>query len=104
MSIRSPLFLKVEEFTFQGRNTGVYYNLHKHANRARVTRLATEIAGWNLADARRLSFAAWLVELRIVSDEPDVLPIPTRVAVPSRFECWWQYGNGFSQRALSGAR
>jgi hypothetical protein len=51
MSIRNPLFLKVEEFTFQGRNTGVYFNLHKHANRIRVTRLAKEIAGWNLTDA-----------------------------------------------------
>jgi hypothetical protein len=100
MSINEPLFLRLEEFAWQGCNTGLYFNLHVHANRTRVARQAAETIGCDLAAARRLAFATWLAEFRCISEDPDVQPRPVRIACPGGIEGWWQHRQGFSTRDL----
>src|SRR5262249_15165294 len=100
MSIYAPLFLQLEEFNFQGRNTGLYFHMHKHANRKKVVQHAAAAMGWDTAAARRLAFATWLAEVRVISEDPATIPRAVRIACPGGFEEWWQYRLGCSKRAL----
>jgi hypothetical protein len=93
VSLYHPVFSRIEPYT-PGVHRGMYFNMHQKSNRSKQVGLARESLGVDSVAAGRLMFAVWLVEMRILSDDPSTEPLPVAQARPHDLEAWWTLDDG----------
>jgi hypothetical protein len=93
VSFHEPVFRQIETYR-PGSHRGMYFNMGQRSNRRKQATRVPESLGIESIAAGRLAFATWLVEMRVLLDDPTKEQVPVAQARPHGLEAWWTLDDG----------